>query len=639
MNGRFRLVFNLLDPKSQGLWMVIRKLPLFLALMLFFSAGTLLSNEAEPVKLNVYSEYEEIAPGSELSLLFEAELAPTWHIYGKNPGDLGVPTTFDFNLPEGVTLKEILFSPVTRFDTSGIVTFGYEEKALFSVNLAIDPSFKGENELKLTGSMNFVSCSEDTCLPGSVPFETSVKIGALKKSSFADKFQSFREKLKDSGEDDVAYLEQGKVLQANHSDETEESIGLLSALLFAFLGGLLLNLMPCVLPVVSLKILSFVKLAGSSRVETAKHGLFFTAGVLLSFLSLAVSLLVLQSVGQAVGWGFQLQDPFFIALMTFLFFILSLNLFGVFEIGTSLVGLAGEAERKNRNSGYSQSFFSGIFATAVATPCTGPFMGTALGFAISQPAIVSLSIFTMLGLGMSFPYILIGFFPNLIKFLPKPGAWMESFKQFLGFIMICSVIWLLWVFTGQTSEKSLFVLLFSLWVVSVGAWIYGKFGTIASKKSLRKASYLISALCLAVALYLTWQAIPNDEVKEIGSEKVAEGDWEPFSKERLVALRAEGRPVLIDFTAKWCLVCQANHMILTQNEVENKMSEKGVVKMKADWTRYDADITNELQKHGRNGVPLYVLYGDEEKPKILPQLLTKDTLISSIEENVGPIVR
>lgn len=410
----------------------------------------------------------------------------------------------------------------------------------------------------------------------------------------------------------------------------EEPMTLVWALVFALLGGLILNLMPCVLPVVSLKVMGFVKMAGDSRVEMIKQGVSFTLGVLVSFWILAALLVGLQATGQAVGWGFQLQDPLFISALALLFTLLALNLFGVFELGTSIASVAGNASLDTKISGYRSSFLSGMFATAIATPCTGPFMGSALGYAIGQPAYISFLIFTALGLGMSLPYLLIGFFPSCIRWLPKPGAWMESFKQFLGFLMLATVIWLLWVFNGQTSELGLFLMLFALLVASMGAWIYGRFGAIHRNKFSRKISNWLTAVFLIGSFGIIKMA--SGQISSPDTHAVAHAGWEPFSAEKVAELRKTKRPILIDFTAKWCLICQANHLVMTNSDVTKKFAEHGVVLMKADWTRYDPVITEALKKYGRSGVPLYVYYSEGEEPTILPQVLTPDVIVQAIEK-------
>lgn len=413
--------------------------------------------------------------------------------------------------------------------------------------------------------------------------------------------------------------------------EFEGSVGL--AVAFAFLGGMLLNLMPCVLPVISLKIFSFVKMAGQSRSLTFKHGLAFSLGVIASFWVLASALLALQAYGSAVGWGFQLQEPIFVAVLTSIMFVLGLSLFGLMEIGTGVSTLAGSVTHKAE--GLSNSFLSGVLATAVATPCTGPFLGSAVGFAVTQPAIWAMFIFTALGAGMAFPYLILSAFPALLKFVPKPGNWMVTFKELMGFVMMATTLWLLWVFSAQTSTASVVMLLCALFFLAVACWIYGKWGTPFNKNITRKMSYIFSLSALALSCYTLYISTTPAITSLGGMDKPSSQDeWEPFSKERVAELQSQGVPVFIDFTAKWCLICQANHMVLSGESVAAKLNQKGVVKMKADWTKNDPVITAELKKFGRNSVPLYVLYGNEgdAKPAILPQVLTPDVVSSYLNE-------
>ncbi|MFN4173660.1 MAG: protein-disulfide reductase DsbD family protein [Parachlamydiaceae bacterium] len=406
-------------------------------------------------------------------------------------------------------------------------------------------------------------------------------------------------------------------------DSTFAAIG------FAFIGGLILNLMPCVLPVVSLKLLSFVKMAGSSRIKIVKHGATFAAGVLVSFWALAIILIALKSYGNAVGWGFQLQSPLFVALFAIIMLVLALNLFGVFEAGMGVASWAGEKQANNRN-GLLGSFLSGVLATVVAAPCTGPFLGSALGYAFTRPSYETLAIFTSLGLGMASPYLLISAVPSLARFIPKPGAWMESLKQFMGFMMLFAVLWLTWVFMGQTSDGDTILLLLSFILVSIACWVYGKWATPFNSKMARVTALMV----ILFALFASYKVVDYAAADKGNQTAQAVSDgWEPFSLERLEELKKSGTPVFVDFTAKWCLICQTNHAVLSTGEVEKQMELKGIVKMKADWTKNDPVITEELRKFGRSGVPLYLLYGNQDnEPKILPQVLTPDILISAIDE-------
>lgn len=426
----------------------------------------------------------------------------------------------------------------------------------------------------------------------------------------------------------------------HHAPEFEG--GVLLAILFAFIGGMILNLMPCVLPVISFKVLGFIKLAGESRRLIFRHGLAFSVGVLLSFWALAGLLLLLQAYGRTVGWGFQLQEPLFVAILAAFLFIFGLSLFGVFELGTSIMAAAGEAQQKNRQRGQLlSSFVSGILATAVATPCTGPFLGSAVGFAFTLPAYQAMLIFTALGLGMAFPYLALAAFPVLLRFMPKPGPWMVTFKELMGFLMMASVVWLVWVFSAQTSSLSVSLLLGGFFFFACACWIYGKWATPLHKRLVRVVGTSLALVFFGLGGYTltlstsSWIEAISGTTPIAKAGELAEADeWENFSPERVAELRAQGTPVFIDFTAKWCLICQTNHLVLSGDEVSDAFKEKGVVKMKADWTKQDAVIAGELKKFGRNSVPLYVLYDGkpESEAQILPQVLTSDTVLESLQQ-------
>lgn len=392
----------------------------------------------------------------------------------------------------------------------------------------------------------------------------------------------------------------------------------------AFVGGLILNVMPCVLPVIALKIFSFVKMADQKRSEIVKHGGAFAGGVVVSFWILSGALLLLRAYGQGIGWGFQLQEPVFVAILASILFLLGLSLFGLFEMGTSLISL-GNKTSKIRSPLWG-AFFSGVLATLVATPCTGPLLGPAVGFAMTLPAIMALLVFTSLGLGMAFPYVLFSFFPALVKYLPKPGNWMTTFKQLMGFVMMATVAWLVWVFGAQTGNMAIFFLLVSFLILAIGGWIFGRWATPLKKKRTR-----LFATAISLFLILGGGAIAIDAARKPPEDTgvmAHQNGWESFSPERVRELRAAGTPVFVDFTAKWCLICQANKVTLHSSDVQKAFNQAGVVTMMADWTKKDNVITKELEKFGRSGVPLYVLYpGDSEsEPHILPQTLSSKTV-------------
>jgi len=406
---------------------------------------------------------------------------------------------------------------------------------------------------------------------------------------------------------------------------------ILFALLFAFLGGMILNLMPCVLPVLSIKIMGLVQQAGEEQKKRVQHGLIFTLGVLLSFWILAGLLLLLRAGGEQLGWGFQLQSPEFVIVLAVLLFLFGISMFGVFEIGTSLTAVGASAASK---SGLGGSFFSGVLATVVATPCTAPFMGSALGFALSQPALLSLLIFTFLGLGMAAPYMLLTSIPALLRFVPKPGPWMESLKQFMGFLLLATVLWLLWVLSLQAGSTGVLILLLALLVVSFGGWVFGRWGNITKTKRTRKIAQVVALLSVIISLYI---AFDNIEAMAAGTEKstTQQGkiEWQKFSPELVRQLRDEGKPIFLDFTAAWCLSCQVNEKVaFGSDEVQEAFIEKEIVAVKADWTNRDAAISKALSEFGRNSVPLYVLFSPDPniEPLILPEVITPGIVLDAI---------
>ena len=357
--------------------------------------------------------------------------------------------------------------------------------------------------------------------------------------------------------------------------------GLIFALILAFAGGLLLNLMPCVLPVISFKILSFVKLAGESKKLILRHGLAFSGGVLLSFWVLAALLLLMQEYGKAVGWGFQLQEPIFVALLASFLFLFGLSSFGVFEFGTSLMATAGQINTSSQRNALTGSFLSGVLATVVATPCTGPFLGSAVGYAVTLPAFQAMLVFSFLGLGMSSPYILLSAFPSLLRFLPKPGQWMITFKELMGFLMMASVVWLIWVFSAQTGTGSVTLLIGGFFFLALASWIFGQWATPVQTTLTRGVASVLSLAVLGVGAYIIFIAATSSFLMDTDSRGsiIAYEDgvkkphgaqtsvWEEFSPKRVAELRAQGIPVFIDFTAKWCLICQSNHsLVLSTHE-------------------------------------------------------------------------
>jgi thiol:disulfide interchange protein DsbD len=390
------------------------------------------------------------------------------------------------------------------------------------------------------------------------------------------------------------------------------------ALGFAFLGGLILNLMPCVFPVLSLKILGLVAGRRQSRASLLAHGASFAAGVLLSMCALAGILLALKSTGTAVGWGFQLQSPLFVAALALLFVAIGLNLAGAFEFNFR-VSLAGGAQKSGDT--VLSSFSTGILAVIAASPCTAPFMGAALGYALTAPALLSFFIFIALGLGMSLPWVVLTALPELTRWLPKPGLWMVRFKQILSVPIFLTAVWLLWVLWAQVNEKSFALLMLSAVLFAVGLVFFGR-SQFGSRPAAVRAKVLAACFAAAFAAFL---------VMLRGAEDVrGEEAWSPQAVE---ASLKDGVPVFVDFTARWCVTCQANKVaVLKTKEFQSALKKYGVRFMVADWTNYDPQITKTLEALGRSGVPLYVLYLPDGKTEILPELLTTKAAVGALQK-------
>ena len=389
--------------------------------------------------------------------------------------------------------------------------------------------------------------------------------------------------------------------------------------------------MPCVLPVISLKIFSFIAQAGESPARIFRHGLAFAAGIFAWFLGLGVLVIVLKAGGSQVTWGaFQFQNPWFVVGLSVLVFLFALNLFGVFEI--TLPGSAATSlDHAASGGGYGGSFFQGLFATLLATPCTAPFLGSALGFAFGQSAVVILAMFASVALGMSLPYLLLSARPGWRKWIPKPGIWMERFKQFMGFPLLATNIWLLVVLQAQQGSDASFSLLALLLLFGFAAWVYGAIRGSSNRLFVTVILLLTVLLCVGLEVLL-----PKMRKTLPGADAAGSRDgitWVPFSSAALDALREDGKPVFLDFTASWCLTCQFNERTaINVPAVRKILKEKGITAMKGDWTNSDPAITAALKSFGRVGVPLAVYYppGKGGEPVVLPELLTENIVLEAI---------
>jgi len=523
----------------------------FYFLLLFFlgSVNPVFSQEVYQAHTHVrlVSEQDAVVPGGTFWVGLDLILDDGWHVYWQNPGDsIGLAPKIKWQLPPGIRAGDIQWPYPKRLNLGPITSFGYEHEILLLVPVSVDANFQSSKDVNLHARLNWVACQE-VCIPGRAELNLSLpvvtNISGITFNHFKNSFDQTRQHL-------------------------PTSIPFLVACLFALIGGLLLNLMPCVLPVLSIKVLHLVERHPDRKIALS-HSLIYALGILVSVWALALLLFILKAAGQFAGWGFQFQSPVFVIIVALILFILALNLFGVFEFSfPSIGGLS------TRQAGYQASFISGVITTIVASPCTAPFMGTALTVAISQPNIVGFGIFTFLGLGLALPFVLLSAFPFLLSFIPRPGPWMVHLKKALGLILLACVIWLLWVFGIQTGLGDL-----------------SKFYK------------------------------PAHEIH-----------WQSYSSTVVSQARQTGHGVFIDFTAAWCINCQVNDRLVLQNrEVVKAFNDQGIIAFKADWTKYDPVITRALASFGRDSIPVYVYYPPgSNAPIILPQLITPKMILERI---------
>jgi thiol:disulfide interchange protein DsbD len=421
---------------------------------------------------------------------------------------------------------------------------------------------------------------------------------------------------------------------AQAGGESETSVPVL--LLLAVLGGLILNLMPCVFPVLSIKAMSLVEQAKKHPAIVRTKGVVFAAGVIGSMLCLAAVLLALRAGGEQIGWGFQLQSPLFVTLMVYLLLAVGLNLSGVFEVGGTLAGIG---DGLTQGDGYRASFFTGVLTTLVATPCTAPFMAAAVGAALTKSPMVALCIFAALGFGLALPYLLLSFAPWLRRALPKPGAWMDTLKQIFAFPIYASAAWLLWVLAQEASSIGLGAALAGAILIAFAAWVYQKSKSGSTRG--RGAALVTATLAVLLAIVLPVRfadvATASSGVSAGGAR--AADEWQPYDAAQVAKLNAAGRPLLVNFTASWCLTCLVNERnAFADSAVQQVFRNKGVTLMKGDWTNRDPAITRALAAFGRAGVPLYVAYNSKpgsSEPVILPQLLTPGIVQSAFADAPG----
>ena len=442
----------------------------------------------------------------------------------------------------------------------------------------------------------------------------TLEIKASKAKLNLDRFEGVIETLNSDGKN---YYEISFPLQNKVKDDSQNVVLLI---LFAFIGGLILNIMPCVFPILSIKILRFVEYGENSSSQTYKFGLFYSLGVILSFLLIAFTLLAFKASGEVIGWGFQLQYPLVIAILFYLFVALGFMFMSNLVFGSQLGQLSVAAQVKNESL---ESFLTGILAVVVASPCTAPFMGSAIGFALLQPSLNSIFIFLSLGIGFALPYLILSIKPTLLSFLPKPGAWMETFKQFMAFPMWASALWLLWVLSGQVDPDTVILVLIGGLSISLALWLLER-----NTSEILLLKWLVRLAVLAIFALSIW-ILPTSY-----STQTSQNQQDiTYSEELLTEYRDDNELIFLNFTADWCITCKVNESVaLNSEEVKALIKQKNIRYLEADWTRKNEVIAKKLEEFGRSGVPLYLLYPSTGEPIILPEILTEDILLNYLNE-------
>ncbi|PHS35112.1 MAG: thiol:disulfide interchange protein [Robiginitomaculum sp.] len=685
----------------------------FLAFLTLNLSPSAQAAESEPVKsgravAQLVTSYDSVEPGQEIYIALSMRLEPHWHTYWRNAGGPGEPAELHWNLPDSVTIGEIIWPLPQTVSTGPLINYAFEDRLLLSMPMRISKDAKPGDVLTIKAQATYLVCYQ-ICLPEMAELVLELPIGApvkddrwsgniertIKRAPKPEGLQAsarlkngvlnldigggeldfaaiknpyffpYEQDLIDAsapqnigsaergvrlnltpsfgledGLKDIpgvlafeektengwtrrgievlvvagAKIDIGAVQNASGRGAIHASAGLLATLLGAFIGGMILNLMPCVFPVLSLKVLGFARAAHDERNVIRAHGWLYALGVMLSFLALAAVILALKAGGASVGWGFQLQNPVLVGALALLFFVIAMNLFGFFDIGGHLQNTGSGLAT---SGGYKGAFFTGVLAVIVATPCTAPFMAGALGFAFAQSAVTTLLIFIALGAGFALPFLALSYAPALLKRLPKPGPWMDVFKQFLAFPMLGAAVWLIWVLSVQTGADGVLRVTGAMLLLGFAIWLWKRKGVFA------KILLAVSVLTSGYLVYNLRVATYEQGLAELPKAQA----WSP---ERVAQLRSEGKIVFVNFTAAWCVSCKVNDKLVLQRRATIELfARTNTVMLIADWTRRDDRITAELTRHGRSGVPLYLVYPPgthKVDPQLLPQVLSYKTL-------------
>ncbi len=587
------------------------------------------SNDSEDVhvKAVLIANTKTVVPGKPFRLGVQLTMSPGWHTYYKEPGDAGMATKIVWDLPPGFSSSPLLWEKPKKFSEADIITYGYTGKTLIAAKIIPPNTLPAGKNLTFAAQVEWLSC-KDLCVPGKTKVGLTLNIGNVKTA--------VNEKLfaEANFAGPIAEIYGGgskfDVLQSNLGAKAGND-NLLIYYLLAFLGGIILNFMPCVLPVVAIKVLSLLE--QTSQESTRSSTIAFASGIFSSFLFLGFLVIALQAAGHQIGWGFQFQQPLFLMVMSGLVLLFALGLFGLFDFSLSFGQKA--VDQLAQKQGLMGDFFKGVLATILSTPCTAPFLGTALGFAFVEPWFVTLTIFAAVGAGMCLPYIILIIAPSYIRFLPKPGVWMEKLKEAFGFILLATTIWLLSILAGEVPNEQLTGFVYFLLAVSFAVWLMNRFVNLASSSKRIIVVRSIAAVIVVCAAYFCLSKI----VPVTGTNAAAiSADDSTFDIAHLNSELSSGKTVLLDFNARWCLTCQVNESTaINTTAVQEKLKELHAVLIKADWTRQDPTITALLKKFGRSGVPCYVIFPGKnpDKPILLPEIITQQMILDKLDE-AGP---
>ena len=646
---------------------------IFSILLLFSFFGSAEIVDTGHARISLIKDHSDFVPGTSINIGLKVSMDKGWHTYWRNPGDSGGPIEIDWNLPKGFSVSDIKWPLPEKIEYPPLMTYGYEDFVIYPMVLSIpadysDDYFEMAADILICAdvcipesgkiSSNLLDIESDSLIyewlesipSKSLPITTSLNDNNLeikftfekeikeiyffpdennsidysskqnfyKKDDdyflsiklFNDEFQNVSGVLDIDG---TGY----NVSNGTFEDFNEEGLSLITALIFALIGGLILNLMPCVFPVISLKVLSFVSMGGSSPRKIRNHALVFTVGVIASFMLIALTIVLLKQAGNFVGWGFQLQSPLIVGLLSLVMVFISLVLITDNSFGESLTKLGNIGGSEN---GYYSSFLTGVLAVVVASPCTAPFMGAALGYALIQPSGETVPIFLSLSLGFSLPYLLLAANPKLIDFLPKPGDWMVTLKEFFAFPMLATALWLLWVFSLQVNQILVIFLLIGWLLLALNFWIFQK-----DYKTINKVIFLGISIFSMIYFLPETEDIETEQNLIIGSAT----EWYEGIEDDL---RNKNQPYFINFTAAWCITCQSNEITaFSKDGFKSLLEEKNIEYIKADWTNRNDAITRSLKKYGRSGVPFYVYWEPGfENPKILPAILTDQIIKNNL---------